>query len=102
MKANLSSAPSFQILTKNSVCEIVMANRFSLRIHENCFIWSNLLALNQFVQFTQKGLAEKLNEVHFQLVSNWERGICAPSSHAFEDVTRIFKLDRKLLVDSMR
>ena len=50
---------------------------------------------------TQKGLAEKLEGVHSQFVSNWERGLCAPPSHSFEDVIRILKLDRKILVEVM-
>ncbi len=52
-------------------------------------------------ELTQQGLAQKLGGMNTQFVSNWERGLCAPPSHAFESVIRILKLDRKIIVDEM-
>ena len=51
--------------------------------------------------YTQAELAGKLGDVHSQFVSNWERGLCAPPSHAFQDLIAILKLNREKLVDVM-
>lgn len=50
--------------------------------------------------YTQAELAEKL-KVHTQFVSNWERGICAPPSHCFQQALDVLKVDRKKAVDVM-
>lgn len=51
--------------------------------------------------YTQAELAGKLGDVHSQFVSNWERGLCAPPSHAFQDLIGILKLNREKLVEVM-
>ena len=51
--------------------------------------------------YTQAELAGKLGDVHSQFVSNWERGLCAPPSHAFQDLIAILKLSRERLVEVM-
>jgi transcriptional regulator with XRE-family HTH domain len=51
--------------------------------------------------YTQAELANKLGDVHSQFVSNWERGLCAPPSHAFQDLIAILKLNREKLVEVM-
>ncbi len=50
---------------------------------------------------TQPALAEKLGEVHSQFVSNWERGLCAPPSHAFQRLISVLSLSRDELVKVM-
>lgn len=50
---------------------------------------------------TQAELASKLGDVHSQFVSNWERGLCAPPGHAFQDLIGILKLNREHLVEVM-
>lgn len=50
--------------------------------------------------YTQSELAEKL-KVHVQFVSNWERGICAPPSHCFQQALDLLKADRKKIVTAM-
>lgn len=50
--------------------------------------------------YTQSELAEKL-KVHVQFVSNWERGICAPPAHRFQQTLDILKADRKKIVAVM-
>lgn len=50
--------------------------------------------------YTQSELAEKL-KVHVQFVSNWERGICAPPSHCFQQTLDILNADRKKIVSVM-
>lgn len=50
--------------------------------------------------YTQSELADKL-KVHVQFVSNWERGICAPPAHRFQQTLDILKADRKKIVAVM-
>ncbi len=50
---------------------------------------------------TQPALADKLGEVHSQFVSNWERGLCAPPSHAFQRLISVLDLSREELVRVM-
>lgn len=50
--------------------------------------------------YTQSEIAEKL-KVHVQFVSNWERGLCAPPSHCFQQTLDILKIDRKKIVAVM-
>lgn len=52
------------------------------------------------VGYTQSKLAEKL-KVHVQFVSNWERGICAPPSHCFQQTLDILNADRNKVVSVM-
>lgn len=56
--------------------------------------------------FSQAQLAKKL-KVHVQFVSNWERGICAPPSHCFQQTLDILKVSRQkvmavMLLDSKK
>lgn len=50
--------------------------------------------------FTQIELSEKL-KVHVQFVSNWERGLCAPPGHCFDQLITVLKLNREHLVTAM-
>lgn len=50
---------------------------------------------------TQASLAEELKGVHNQFVSNWERGLCAPPSHSFDNLIKVLKLNRAELVEAM-
>ena len=52
-------------------------------------------------KFTQRKLATKLGNMESQFVSNWERGLCAPPSHAFEKIIEVLKLNRSKLVEIM-
>ncbi len=52
-------------------------------------------------KFTQRELATKLDNMDSQFVSNWERGLCAPPSHAFEKIIEVLKLNREGLVEVM-
>lgn len=47
--------------------------------------------------YSQSILAKKL-KVHVQFVSNWERGICAPPAHCFQQTLDILKADREKIV----
>lgn len=49
---------------------------------------------------TQAELATQL-KVHVQFVSNWERGLCAPPSHCFQQALDILKADRKKVAAAM-
>lgn len=51
-------------------------------------------------QCTQSVLANQLN-VHVQFVSNWERGLCAPPTHCFQEALDLLKADRKKVVSVM-
>jgi len=51
-------------------------------------------------KLTQAELAGLL-KVHVQFVSNWERGLCAPPSHCFQQAMDILKADRKKIVAVM-
>lgn len=51
-------------------------------------------------KLTQANVAAPL-KVHVQFVSNWERGLCAPPSHCFQQVLDILKADRKKVIDKM-
>lgn len=51
-------------------------------------------------KFTQTQLADKLS-VHTQFVSNWERGLCAPPSHCFQELIGVLKLNKTDLVEAM-
>lgn len=50
---------------------------------------------------TQRELADALTDVHSQFVSNWERGLCAPPSHCFQDLIELLKINREALVNVM-
>ena len=50
--------------------------------------------------FTQKQVAEAM-KVHFQFVSNWERGMCAPPTHCFQNLISFLKLNRQDLISVM-
>lgn len=52
-------------------------------------------------KLTQRELASKLSNMDSQFVSNWERGLCAPPSHAFEKIIDVLKLNREKLVEVM-
>ncbi len=52
-------------------------------------------------KMTQTELADTLGSVHTQFVSNWERGLCAPPGHCFQDLIGILKLNRADLVVEM-
>lgn len=52
-------------------------------------------------ELTQRELATKLGNMDSQFVSNWERGLCAPPSHAFEKIIEALKLNREKLVEVM-
>lgn len=52
-------------------------------------------------KLTQKELASILGNMDSQFVSNWERGLCAPPSHAFEKIIDVLKLNREKLVEIM-
>jgi transcriptional regulator with XRE-family HTH domain len=47
--------------------------------------------------YTQAELASSLKNVHSQFVSNWERGLCAPPTHCFQDLISLLKINRKKL-----
>lgn len=49
---------------------------------------------------TQVVLSEAL-KVNVQIVSHWERGICAPPSHCFQQTLNILKADRAQVVEVM-
>lgn len=51
--------------------------------------------------FTQAALAEALNGLHSQFVSNWERGQCAPPSHCFHQLLDLLKVNRKKVEKAM-
>lgn len=53
------------------------------------------------IGMTQAELSKALNRVHSQFISNWERGLCTPPGHCWEDLIQILKLSRKALVDVM-
>lgn len=53
------------------------------------------------LKLTQTELAAMLGDVHVQFVSNWERGLCAPPNHCFEDLIEILDLNREKLVKVM-
>ena len=55
----------------------------------------------QVMDYTQGELAEQLQNVHVQFVSNWERGLCAPPNHCFEKLINILELNRGKLVKVM-
>ena len=52
-------------------------------------------------KMSQGELAKELSGLHYQYVSNWERGICPPPSHRLDEIIRLLKADRKKLVDAM-
>lgn len=52
-------------------------------------------------KYTQASLAEKLNGMHNQFISNWERGLCAPPSHSLDNLIKVLKLNRSELMDAM-
>lgn len=49
---------------------------------------------------TQVELANQL-KVRIQFVSDWERGLCAPPDHCFQQALDILKVDRHKVVDVM-
>lgn len=49
---------------------------------------------------TQAELSQAL-KVHVQFVSNWERGLCAPPSHCFNQLIEVLDLNREELVNVM-
>lgn len=53
------------------------------------------------LDLTQSELADMLGNVHVQFVSNWERGLCAPPNHCFENLIEILNLSRDKLVKVM-
>lgn len=50
---------------------------------------------------TQRELAEALGNLNSQFVSNWERGLCAPPGHAFQQLIDLLSINRKELVEVM-
>jgi transcriptional regulator with XRE-family HTH domain len=53
------------------------------------------------MKLTQASLAAKLNGVHIQFVSNWERGLCAPPGHCFDNLINVLKVNRSELIAVM-
>lgn len=51
-------------------------------------------------KLTQAKLASQL-KIHVQYVSNWERGVCSPPTHCFQQALDILKADRKKIVAVM-
>jgi transcriptional regulator with XRE-family HTH domain len=51
--------------------------------------------------YTQAEVASKLNGLHVQIVSNWERGLCAPPAHCFHKAIDLLKVSRKLVEKAM-
>lgn len=51
-------------------------------------------------KLTQAKLAQLL-KIHVQYVSNWERGICSPPTHCFQQALDILNADRKKIVAVM-
>ncbi len=49
---------------------------------------------------TQMQVGKKLG-VHVQMVSNWERGLCAPPSHSFQKLIQLLDLNRNQMVEVM-
>lgn len=47
--------------------------------------------------YTQKELAEILNMSTYQMVSNWERGICQPPLGKITDLARCIGMDKDKL-----
>lgn len=43
--------------------------------------------------FTQKQLADKLNMSTYQMISNWERGICQPPIGKLGPLSNLLKID---------
>ena len=43
--------------------------------------------------FTQKELAEKLKMSTYQMISNWERGICQPPIGRISEISNILGMD---------
>lgn len=52
-------------------------------------------------KLSQGELAEKLADLHYQYISNWERGICPPPSHRMDDIIKLLKVDRRKLIAAM-
>lgn len=50
---------------------------------------------------TQKELGLTLGEINTQYVSNWERGLCSPPSHALDKVMEVLKIKKENLIESM-
>lgn len=51
-------------------------------------------------KLTQATVSKRL-KIHVQFVSNWERGLCAPPAHCFQQLLEILKVDRKKVVTAM-
>jgi transcriptional regulator with XRE-family HTH domain len=49
---------------------------------------------------TQMEVGKKLG-VHVQMVSNWERGLCAPPTHSFQKLIQLLDLNRQEMVEVM-
>lgn len=45
------------------------------------------------VGISQAELGERVN-VHSQFVSNWERGLCAPPSHAMKELVKVLSVHK--------
>jgi transcriptional regulator with XRE-family HTH domain len=48
---------------------------------------------------TQEQVSGYLGYLSKQIVSNWERGLCAPPLHELSSLITVLKLDRKTVID---
>ena len=48
---------------------------------------------------TQEEVSDYLGYLSKQIVSNWERGICAPPLHELNSLITVLRLDRKTVID---
>jgi transcriptional regulator with XRE-family HTH domain len=49
--------------------------------------------------FSQRYLSEKLGYSSPQMISNWERGLCAPPIDAIVQMVALFKLSKGAVID---
>ena len=48
---------------------------------------------------SQEKVAKALGYTSIQIVSNWERGLCSPPAKVLNKLTRIYKLDKKEVLE---
>ena len=48
---------------------------------------------------TQEDVSDYLGYLSKQIVSNWERGVCAPPLHELGSLITVLRLDRKTVID---